>query len=195
MNLPPEIARPSAGVVAAMSCGAPLLEGGDVIGRFSAILCDRDGNLLWREDFDNVVCTLGKNLAFNTTFSGSAYSVTGPFLGLISSASFTAVAAADTMASHAGWLEAGGANAPTYTGTRQTAVFAAASGGSISLSAGLAYTFTGTGTVQGAFLTLGSGAVATKDSTAGTLWSAGTFSVAQPVIATNVLTVSYSSAM
>jgi len=72
------------------------------------------GALLWEQVIDNVVCTLGKNLMLQTTLTGSGYTVVGPYMGLISSVSFTAVAAADTMALHTGWLEAGSTNAPTF---------------------------------------------------------------------------------
>ena len=41
---------------------------------------------------------------------------------------------------------------------------------------------TGTGTVKGAFLCYGSGAVATKDDTSGTLWSAGTFTTGDKAV-------------
>ena len=134
-----------------------------------------DGKLKWRDTIENVVATVGKNLALDTFLAGAAYTVTGPYMGLISSTSYSAVAAGDTMASHAGWLEAGGANAPTYTGNRKTAVWSAAASGSKALSAALSFAITGTGTVKGAFLCYGSGALNTKDNTAGTLWSAGTF--------------------
>lgn len=154
-----------------------------------------EGDLLWSEVLGNVVCTQGKNTMLDAALAGSSYTVTGPFIGLISSTSFTAVSAADTMTSHAGWVEAGNANAPTYTGTRVTAAWSAASGGSKQLSAPASFTMSGSGTVQGAFLTFGSGAVSTIDNTGGSLYSAGTFSVAQPVVTGNVLTVSYSTSL
>ena len=115
-------------------------------------------------------------------------------MGLISSVSYTAVAAADTMASHAGWLEAGGANAPTYTGNRKTAAWSTATAGAKSLSAALGYAMTGTGTVKGAFLVYGTGALATKDDSNGTLWSAGTFTTGdKAVVNGDTLNVSYST--
>lgn len=156
---------------------------------------DKSGKLLWRETLDNVVCTQGKNTMLDAALAGSAYTVTGPYVGLISSTSFTAVSAADTMTSHTGWLEAGNANAPTYGSTRPTASWSAASAGSKALATGASYTFTGSGTVQGAFLTYGSGALATVDNTGGSLYSAGTFGTAQPVISGNVVTVSYSTSL
>jgi hypothetical protein len=72
------------------------------------------GSLLWEEKIDNVVCTLGKNLMLQSSLTGSAYTVVGPYMGLISSVGFTAVAAGDTMTSHTGWNEAGSTNAPTF---------------------------------------------------------------------------------
>jgi hypothetical protein len=155
-----------------------------------------DGKLKWREVIENVVCTVGKNLALDTFLAGSAYTVTGPFMGLISSTSYTAVAAADTMASHSGWLEAGGANAPTYTGNRKTAAWSAAASGAKALSAALSFAITGTGTVKGAFLCYGSGAVATKDDTGGTLYSAGTFTAGdKAVVNGDTLNVSWSGSL
>ena len=72
------------------------------------------GELLHAETFENTVTTPGKNLALDTYLAGSAYTVTGPYMGLISSTSYSSISAADTMSSHAGWLEAGNANAPAY---------------------------------------------------------------------------------
>lgn len=171
------------------------VERADAHGRYHFALYEYEGGPLIREwDQDNVVCTVGKNLALDTYLAGSSYTVTGPYIGLISSTSFTAVSAADTMASHSGWLEAGSANAPTYSGNRKTASWASASSGSKALATPASFTFTGSGTVVGAFLVFGSGALATIGNTAGTLYSAGTFS-SQAVISGNVLLVSYTAAL
>jgi hypothetical protein len=163
-----------------------------MIGRFTAICRVADGLDLWSEEFDNLITTVGKNILLDSL---STASVATNFMGLISSVSFTAVAAGDTMASHSGWLEAGVANAPTYTIPRGTCAWSAASAGVKALSAGLVFTFTGSGTVQGAFIVTGTGAVSTIASTAGTLYSAGTLGTPQPVISTNTLTLSYSSTL
>lgn len=184
------------GLAANMSAGHGLGEDAAAHGRYHFVLHESDGGPVIAEWYqDNVVCTVGKNLALDTYLAGSGYTVVGPFLGLISSTTFSAVSASDTMASHAGWLEAGTANAPTYSGTRKTAAWSSASGGSKALSAPLSFTFTGSGTVQGAFLVFGSGAVNTIDSTAGTLYSAGTFGTPQPVVSGNVLQVSYTASL
>lgn len=151
--------------------------------------------VLWRDEFSNTVLTAGKNLALDTFLAGSSYTVVGPYMGLISSVSWSATAAADTMASHGGWLEAGITNAPTYSGGRKTAAWSAASAGSKALSAALGFTFTGAGTVKGCFLVYGTGAVSTVDNTSGTGMSAGVFTGGdQVVVSTNVLNCSYSLA-
>lgn len=151
-----------------------------------------DMTLLWEDKIDNVVCTVGKNLMLQSSLTGSAYTVVGPYMGLISSTSFSAVNAADTMTSHAGWLEAGTTNAPTFA-ARGTPAFGTAASGSISLSSATSFTMTGAGTIQGAFIVYGTGAVTTILSTAGTLLSAGVFTGgAQPVNSGNIVQVSYS---
>jgi hypothetical protein len=176
--------------------GSGIGEHADAHGRYEIECIGADGKLKWRETIENVVCTVGKNLALDTFLAGAAYTVTGPYMGLISSTSYTAVAAGDTMTSHAGWLEAGGANAPTYSGTRKTAAWSAAASGSKALSAALSFAITGSGTVKGAFLVYGSGAVSTVGSTAGILWSAGTFSTGdKAVVNGDTLNCSYSSAL
>lgn len=168
----------------------------DAQGIYTAECYDKDGNLKWSDTFPNVVATVGKNLALDTYLAGSAYTVVGPFLGLISSTTFTAVAAADTMASHAGWLEAGTANAPTYTGPRKTAAWSAASAGSKALSAALSFAITGSGTIKGCFLVFGSGAVSTIDNAAGVLYSAGLFTGGDKVVvSSDSVQVSYSTSL
>lgn len=162
-----------------------------ITGHYEMECTDSEGRVVWLEAFDNVVTTAGKNAILTEALQGSSYSVTGPFMLLISSASFSAVSAADTMASHAGWLEAGATNSPHYSGTRPTVTFSSASGGSIVSTGTNAFAFTNSGTVQGIAMVYGSGAVSTIDSTAGTLLSAGTLSAAQPVINGNTVTATY----
>jgi hypothetical protein len=176
--------------------GSGIGEQADAHGRYEVECIGADGKLKWRDTIENVVATVGKNLALDTFLAGSAYTVVGPFMGLISSVSYTAVAAGDTMASHSGWLEAGGTNAPTYSGNRKTAVWSAAASGSKALSAALSFAITSSGTVKGAFLAYGSGALNTKDNTAGTLWSAGTFSTGdKAVVNGDTLNVNYSTSL
>jgi hypothetical protein len=172
-----------------------------VMGKYTAICRDAEGHELWREEFDNLLTQVGKALLLDQGLAGSGYTA-GEYLGLISSTGFTAVSGGDTMASHGGWAEAGSANVPTYSGNRQTTAWTASTlsgspnySATKSLSGGLTFTFTGSGTVQGAFIVGGSGASATVGNTGGTLYSAGTFGSSQPVVATNTLTVFYSTTL
>ncbi len=183
-------------------CGASLTRAGALLeaclaeGTYTFECVAPDGTVRWRETIRNTVMTVGKNLALDTFLAGSAYTVTGPYLGLISSTSYSSINAADTMSSHAGWLEAGTANTPHYSGTRKTAVWSAASSGSKSLSAALAFAITANGTIKGAFMTYGSGAVNTIDDTNGTLLSAGLFTGGdRAVLNGDTVNVSYSLAL
>jgi hypothetical protein len=176
--------------------GSGIGERAEAHGRYTIECIGSDGRLKWRDTIDNVVCTVGKNLALDTFLAGTAYTVVGPYMGLISSTSYSAVAAGDTMTSHAGWLEAGGTNAPAYSGNRKTAVWSAATAGAKSLSAALSFAITSSGTIKGAFLCYGSGAVNTKDDTGGVLWSAGTFATGdKAVVNGDTLNCNYSSSL
>lgn len=132
----------------------------------------------WREVNKNLVVTVGKNDLLDKYFSGSGYTAAW-FCGLISSVSYSAIAAGDTMASHAGWTEAGGTNAPTYTGNRPALAFSAASAGSKATSSASSFTFTGAGTIKGMFGTT----VTTKDGTTGILYNAVLFTGGDRVVA------------
>lgn len=175
---------------------AAMIERLELTGWFDAICYAPDGSIKWTARAPNLVVTVGKNLALDSYLAGSSYTVTGPFMGLVSSTSFTAYAAGDTMASHAGWLEAGNANAPTYSGTRKTVAWSSASAGSKTTSSALAFNITGTGTVKGCFLVYGSAAVNTIDSTLGTLYSAGNFTGGDKVVANlDTLSVTYTASL
>jgi hypothetical protein len=185
-----------------VSAGTGLIAEGTMIdaalvwGRFVVECRDHRGRLRWRERFPNTVVTVGKNLALDTFLSGAGYSVTGPFMGLITSTGFAGINAADTMAVHAGWLEAGATNDPKYTAPRKTCAWSAASGGSKALSAALTFAMTSAGTLKGGFIVFGPGAVNAIDSAAGTLWSAGLFVGGdQPVVGGNSVNVSYTTGM
>jgi hypothetical protein len=157
-----------------------------------------NGVLIRTDRIKNTIMLEGKNVMLDAGLAGSAYTVTGPYMGLISSVSFIGITPLDTGTQiNAGndWREAGLSNAPTYSGNRQTCVWSASSAGIKQLSAPLTFTFTGSGTVEGAFILYGSGALNTKDNAAGKLWSAGIFGGgAQPVTNTSIINVSYSVA-
>jgi hypothetical protein len=168
-------------------------------GHFVAKCYDKDGNLKWEDEINNLVMAVGKQLMLDTILAGSAFTAT-VVMGLVSGASSPTYAAADTQASHAGWLESGLANAPTYSGNRKTPAFSAATSSGTTpsnvttktTSAAVAFTFTGAGTVAGCFININGSA--TIDNTTGTLYSAGSFSGGNKTVAsTDQLNVTYST--
>jgi hypothetical protein len=135
----------------------------------------------WDDEIHNTVMTEGVDLMLDTALAGSSYTVTGPYMGLISSVSYTATAQGDTAAQINGtnqWKEAGSStNYPLYTTPRKTCVFSSASARAKALSAALSFAIITTGgTIEGAFVIYGSGASSTIANTSGTLLSAGVFS-------------------
>lgn len=146
----------------------------------------RTGRVIWKRDFPNTVVTVGKNSMLDNYLAASSFTNTC-YIGLITNTSFTAIAAGDTMTSHAGWIES-----TNYGTTRPTCAWAAASGGSKSLSSAASFTMTGSDTLVGAFIVDASGASATTGSTGGTLFSAGQFTGGNAAVSnTQVIQVSY----
>jgi len=182
-----------------LNAGAVANETVGIEGVYHVECRDAAGNLKWEESFPNLVNAVGKELMLDTLLKGSAYTVVGPYLGLISGSSPT-FAASDTMTSHAGWTEF-----TNYTvggsAVRGTAVFASAtstgttpSNVTTSAATAIVYTITGGGgTVGGCFLVTGSGASSTQSSTTGTLYSAGAFTTAKITTAGDTVSVTYST--
>jgi hypothetical protein len=84
----------------------------------------RDGKVIWTDDFDNLVVNTGKAEILDKFFAGSSYTA-AVFLGLITGGiAATAISAADTAASHAGWTESSAYSA----GTRPAPSWNAATG-------------------------------------------------------------------
>jgi len=182
-----------------LQAGAAQNETVGIEGFYQVECRDAQGNLKWTQEFPNLVNSIGKELMLNTLLKGSAYTVTGPYLGLIGTTSPT-FAASDTMTSHSGWTEfinytVGG------SAVRGTAVFgnASSTGSSpsnvtTSTATAITYTITGAGgNVTGCFLTLGSGASSTQNNTGGTLYSAGAFATAKTTTAGDTVSVTYST--
>ncbi len=145
------------------------------------IACWRDGALAWEERFTNLVTTAGKNKFLDAMFvSGQALPVW--CVGLVNGASYTAYAAADTMASHAGWLESADYGQPT----RPVCTLGTIAAGAVSNTLAKAvFTMNATATVRGAFLVNQS----TIGGTTGTLYGVGDFSVVRSVILGDTLNV------
>ena len=168
-------------------------------GAYHVVCRDVEGNIKWEDQFPNLVVAVGKQLMLDTLLSGSAYTTVGPFLGLISGASPT-FAAADTMASHAGWTEftayTVGGSAVRGTASFSSATSAGTTPANVTTKPATAITYTVTGaggTISGCFLVTGTGAVSTISSTAGTLYSEGNFSTAKTVTSGDTVTVTYST--
>lgn len=157
-------------------------------GHYTAVCYSADGFVKWSDDIENLVTTVGKNATLDTILGNVAAGAV--VMGLKGTG--TAVVA-DTQASHASWLEVGGTNAPTYSGNRPTPSFSVASAGSKTTSSAVSFSITGTGTVAGCFINIGGSA--TKDSTTGTLFSAGDFSSSKSVVNGDTIAVTYTATL
>jgi len=157
-------------------------------GHYTAVCYSVDGFVKWTDEIDNIVTTVGRNFTLNTAFGNTAGGAV--VMGLKGTG--TAIAA-DTQSSHSTWLEVGGANLPTYSGSRPTPAFSAASAGSKATSSAVSFAITGTGTVAGCFINIGGSA--TKDDTTGTLFSAGDFSSSKAVVSGDTIAVTYTATL
>ena len=161
-------------------------EGTRAGGIFHAQCFDQDGNLKWEEKSHNLVVNQGLKDMNDKYFSGAAYTATW-FIGLVTGpGSGTTFAAADTLASHAGWTEF-----TNYSGNRGAITFGAATLADPSVitnGTAVQFTITGAGgTVAGAFLA----SVATG--TSGILFSESDFQAPgdRAVVSGDVLNVTY----
>jgi hypothetical protein len=142
----------------------------------------RDGRRINEYHFNNLVTNEAKNRLFNTMFKSTAQFANW-FVGLIGTASYTALAAADDYADIGqtanGWREF-----TTYTdnvnsgnaGTRPAWAAASASAQAITNTSPAIFDITTAGTIKGAFICAGASAQTKGDHTAGgVLWSEGLF--------------------
>jgi len=157
-------------------------------GRYVATCHGADGQLKWIDVIENIVTTVGRNFTLDTAFGNTAGGAV--VMGLKGTG--TAIAA-DTQASHASWNEVGGTNAPAYSGNRPTPSFSSAAAGSKATSSAVSFSMTSTGTVAGCFINIGGSS--TKDSTTGTLFSAGDFSSSKAVVNGDTIAVTYTATL
>jgi hypothetical protein len=138
---------------------------------------------LWEAQTPNTILDAAINHIFNVEFN-AATQLTTWYMGLIDNAGFSAIAAADTMSSHAGWTES-----QAYTeATRPSWGQGSASGKTITNATSVTFTINATVTIKGGFIASNS----TKGGTSGTLWSAGAFSSGtQSLLSTQLLKLSY----
>lgn len=151
---------------------------------------DKDGNLLWSEEVNNLVTVEGCNDNLTQYFKGSTYTAAF-FIGLIDNANFSAVAGTDTAAKITTTAPSGGTNgwqeSSAYSETvRQTLTLGTASAGSIDNTASKAvFTANTTVTINGAFLATSS----TKGGTSGKLFGEASFSGTKALTSSDTLTV------
>lgn len=144
--------------------------------------CVRDGKVVWVEEGPNLIVTTGRNKLLDETLEGSSYTAAW-YMGLINNSGFSAIAAGDTMASHAGWTE----SADYDEANRPTISFAAASSGSKATDSAVAFTIDATVTINGIFVADN----ATKSGATGTLFSGKSFSSPRACEDNDVLNVTY----
>lgn len=144
----------------------------------------RNGEVIGVQDFPNDITNQGKNSLFEIMFhDGTQIASSSWFIGLISSSSYSALAASDVMSSHAGWTELTG-----YTqSTRVAWGPGAAASQSITNASPATFDINATGTAKGVFVVSNS----TKGGTTGTLWSTALFSADVPVANGDQLRVTY----
>ena len=164
-----EKAAASDSVSAGLVAKTGFVEGASAGGVFHVQCFDKDGNLKWEDSMHNLVVNTGLQSMNTQYFKGSTYTAAF-YLGLITGpGSGTSYAAADTLASHAGWTEF-----TNYSGSRKAVTFGTATTADPSVidnsGAPSQFTISGAGgTVAGAFLcTVSSG-------TSGTLFSEADF--------------------
>lgn len=148
--------------------------------------CVRDGKVIWVEEGPNLIVTAGRNKLLDETLEGSGYTAAW-YMGLIDNAGFSAIAAADTMASHAGWAEA-----DEYDeATREAISFGAASSGTKATDADCSFTISATITINGIFIA----SSGTKNESASVLFAAKSFASPRACVDNDVLNVSYSASL
>jgi len=181
------------------SCGATMTtrpgqaEEVGLQGVYVATCFDADGNEKWSDTIENLTTDVGRANLMDSYFANSGGGAIVMGLGGANGGATFTPAYADTQASHAGWFEVGGANAPTYSGTRKTPSFSASTSANPSVlatSAAVVFSMTGSGTVYGAFINVG-GSTAI-DNTTGSLFSIGEFTAgAKTVTSGDTINVSY----
>lgn len=157
----------------------------DPKGVFTVEHFNKDGKKIGEYKFPNGVTNLGKNKLLDVMFN-SVTPITTWFIGVVDNASFSAFSAADTMASHAGWVES-----TAYTeSTRVAWGQGSASSQTVTNASPATFDINATGTMNGIFISSDS----TKGGTAGLLWTTGSFASTVPVSNGDQLKVTYSIA-
>jgi hypothetical protein len=175
----------SSGLAAKTSWGESAL----ACGRYYAECHDKDGNLKWTAQGDNLVVNVGLQYMAGTALANSTAQLTTWYVGLYGAAASNTPAASDTMSSHAGWTEI-----DCYSNAnRPQAIFAASTNDNPSVvtntSNKAVFNIDATATVGGAFLTSNN----TILGITGTLFSAADFQSPgdRSVVSGDVISVTY----
>ena len=143
-------------------------EGARATGKYVVECHDKDGNLKWAAETDNLVVNVGLQYLAGCGLT-STTQITTWYIGLYGAGASNTPAASDTLSSHAGWTEI-----TPYSGNRPSVTFAAATNANPSVVTNSAskaqFTMNATATVGGAFL------CSAASGTTGTLFSAADFS-------------------
>jgi hypothetical protein len=135
-------------------------------GRFRVEHFDKDGNLKGTHEFPNGIVDVGLNHILETQFNGGT-PVTAWYIGLINNSGYTALANADTMASHSGWAETSAYD----EATRPEWTAGTAASRSITNGTAIDFSINATVVIRGIFIT----SVNTKGGTSGVLWATALF--------------------
>lgn len=154
--------------------------GGVVRSTLYEIECVRNGEVIWRETFENLVVTEGLNDSLDRQFKASNYTAAW-HVGL--TAGTPNFQAGDTMASHSGWTEV-----TAYDeATRQGLTLGSVAAGSVSNTASKAvFTISTNSTVIGGAFVVSNN---TKGGSTGILYGGGAFSANRTLNDGDVLNV------
>ena len=138
-------------------------------GRYEVAYKDATGLLIAERVIENLTPNIMVQHMFDAVFGGVTQ-VNPWYIGLINNTPTPGLSTADTLASHAGWVEF-----TSYSGNRKEWTDAAAATRSKTSSAPSVFTLTGSGTLYGCFLS------SAASGTSGTLGSEGAFDLPLPV--------------
>lgn len=147
-------------------------------------LVDKFGKIKARQKVRNGITNEGKDDNLDVYFSdGTQTAGSSWYIGLIDNSGYSALAATDTMASHAGWNEF-----TSYSEANRVAWGpGAAASQSITNASPATFNINGSGTVKGVFVVTNN----TKSGSTGILWATALFSADVPVSNGDQLKVTY----
>jgi len=147
-----------------------------------------DGQVKWTDQFHNLVVNQGLANMNGAYFAGTAQTTTW-YLGLVEGpGSGTTFAAADTLASHAGWTES-----TAYAGNRKAVTFGSPTSGSPSGESAISNSASPSSFVMNATVVIAGAFLASVDTgTSGILFSEGDFTGGDKSVASgDTLNVTY----